>query len=191
MLASVFSFITSIPDKANKNKRKKTPSPKSILKKHKNSNSPKTKKHKNSNSPKTKKQSVKISDTVDEMLYTPSNEEKCDINNGENISNICPTITDKNYSDTDFPCKKKTPDGNGYTIFNNKAEWEEYLWLKGKIKLENKQGKLGYYQGKIKNKGMKSTKNVIKTLKDKNQKKKKKDYSYFLESTDFKTYFEA
>ena len=23
----------------------------------------------------------------------------------------------KNYSDTDFPCKKKTPDGNGYTIF--------------------------------------------------------------------------
>ena len=44
MLASVFSFIKSFPDKENNNKRKKTPSPKSILKKHKNSNNPTNKK---------------------------------------------------------------------------------------------------------------------------------------------------
>ena len=45
-------------------------------------------------------------------------------------------------------------------------------------------------QGKIKNRGMKSTTNVIKTLQKKNQNKKKQDHEYFLEDSDFKSYFE-
>ena len=182
MLSSIFkSIVKTVKPNKTKKTKKTSPkfSPKSILKKTSQKTSPKTKKH-----------SVQISDTVDEKLYTPSPEAKCTINNGMNIHKICPK-NEKKIRPDDFPCKKKTPNVNGYAIFNTKEEWEEYLWLQGKIKLVNNKGKLAFYQGKLTNKGMKSRKNVIETLREKSKNKKKQDHEHFLEDTDFKSYFEA
>ena len=183
MLSSIFNSFTT-----------KKHSPKT--KKH----SPKTKKHSPKTStksilktstksilktsPKTMKK-VKIADNVEEILYTPSPEDKCYINNsGHDISTLCVK------NQTKFPCKKKYDNGKGFTIFDDKEEWDDYLFTRGKIK--DKKGKIN--QLKLKNPGMKSRKNVIETLDKKNKNKKNKNKNkkndHFLEDSDYNTFYE-
>jgi len=177
MLSSIFNSFTTKKHSPKTKKHSPKTSTKSILKTSTKSilkTSPKT-------SVKTMKKKVKIADNVEEILYTPSPEDKCYINNsGHDISTLCVK------NQTKFPCKKKYDNGKGFTIFDDKEEWDDYLFTRGKIK--DKKGKIN--QLKLKNPGMKSRKNVIETLGKKNKNKKNKNNEHFLEDSDYNTFYE-
>ena len=171
MLSSIFNSFKTMKSKSKTKKHSPKTSTKSILK-----TSLKT-----SPSAKTMKKKVKIADNVEEIMYTPSPEDKCYINNsGHDINTLCVK------NQTKFPCKKKYDNGKGFTIFDDKEEWDDYLFTRGKIK--DKKGKIN--QLKLKNPGMKSRKNVIETLSKKNKNKKNKKNEHFLEDSDYNTFYE-
>jgi hypothetical protein len=173
MLSSIFNSFKTMKSKSKTKKHSPKTSIKSI---------PKTSiKSILKTSAKTMKKKVKIADNVEEILYTPSPEDKCYINNsGHDISTLCVK------NQTKFPCKKKYDNGKGFTIFDDKEEWDDYLFTRGKIK--DKKGKIN--QLKLKNPGMKSRKNVIETLGKKNKNKKNKNNEHFLEDSDYNTFYE-